>query len=150
MGQTRRPSRRSSPGTVELVLEVPDGGSVRCFGAIVTRSNPGVLEDALAEWLSTAEYEKSEETVKNYQSLARRLTEFAEQEGIESVEEPDGRTFLQFKICREQEVSPATVGQNLSCLRAFVRYAQQVELAPDGLVDKVPDVRGDSTLVRRR
>lgn len=99
-------------------------------------------EVALQDWLNTAEYEKSEETVKNYRVLANHLRDFTEQEGIETLGELDGRALLQFKVWRQQDVARSTVAQNVSCLRVFVQYCQQVEIAPDGLVDKIPEVRG--------
>jgi site-specific recombinase XerD len=108
----------------------------------VTREYDTSPEVALQDWLNTAEYEKSEETVKNYRVLANHLREFCEQKGIETLGELDGRALLEFKVWRSQDVARSTLSNYLACLRVFVRYCQQVEIVPDGLVDRVPEVRG--------
>lgn len=107
----------------------------------MTRDTQPSPETALQDWLDTASYEKFEETVKNYRVLANHLQSFCEQEGIETVAQLDGRALLQFKVWRSQEVARSTLSQNISCLRAFLRYCQQVEIVEDGLLDKVPEVR---------
>jgi len=101
---------------------------------------------ATEEWLTSARQQKAEETIRNYRSFRNRWLEFCEERDIDSMADVPGRTFMEFKIWRAEDVALATVGQNLSRLRSFIRHCEKVEIVPKGLLDRMPDVTaGDGT-----
>lgn len=99
-------------------------------------------DTAIQDWLTTERAEKSDETVKNYRSLANRWREFCEEKDIDSMLAVSGKTLMRFKQWRlEDEVTLSTVGQQLTCLRAFIKHCEQIEAVKSGLLDKVPEAR---------
>jgi site-specific recombinase XerC len=98
-------------------------------------------ETATTNWLMNEKREVTDRTHANYSTVADKWCEFCEEHDIESMAEVSGRTLMKFKSWRAEQVKISTVGQNLSCLRRFIHFCENIEAVKSGLLDRVPDAR---------
>jgi site-specific recombinase XerC len=96
---------------------------------------------ATQDWLMNEQREVTDRTHANYRTVAKKWCEFCKENDIQSMAEVTGRTLMQFKQWRANQVQISTVGQNLSCLRRFIDHCEKIEAVSPGLLDKVPDIR---------
>jgi site-specific recombinase XerD len=109
----------------------------------MTRANITVRK-ARRDFLDSKRRNLKDSTVRSYKSITKDFINYCESEGIEAASEVDGYLLEQWKIKRQtdDEVSPATLKNNVKHIRVFIRWLESTELADQGLADKmkVPSV----------
>lgn len=122
--------------------------------------------DAVALYLDARRDDAAEWTVTSHEARLRPFVEWCQTEGIENLNDLDGRNLYQYRVWRREgnyseskveELAPATLKSSLTTLRAFLRFAADVEAVPSDLFEKVPipelsdgEEVSDSTIVPER
>lgn len=119
-------------------------------GSYGGNSNSGGLEplspqQAVDMYLEARADELAKDTLSAQTYRLDAFCQFCDEKGIENLNNLDGRDCYQYRIWRREghgedrdEVKPATLRGQLSTLRAFLRFAADINAVEDGLHDRVP------------
>jgi len=122
--------------------------------------------EAVELYLDARRDDAAEWTVTSHQARLRPFVEWCQLEDIDNMNEIDGRNLYQYRVWRRdgeyseskvEKLAPATLKSSLTTLRAFLRFAADIEAVPTDLFEKVPipglsdgDEVSDSTVVPER
>jgi site-specific recombinase XerD len=97
------------------------------------------IRKARRDWLSTKRNNLKAATVRSYENISGDFVDYVESNDIEAVEGINGYLIEQWKLKRKNEdnVSPATLKNNLKHIRVFIRWCESTELIEHGLADKI-------------
>ncbi len=97
------------------------------------------IRKARRDWLSTKRNNLKAESVRSYENISGDFVDYVEANDIEAVEGINGYLIEQWKLKRKNEdnVSPATLKNNLKHIRVFIRWCESTELIEHGLADKI-------------
>ena len=115
---------------------------------------PMAPREALELWLERQEMDKSESTVQSYRYRVRPFVEFLEDEGIENLNDLNGRLLLRFDSMRRSsgDVQKNTLNNQLGTIRQFLEFgikANAVEPVVASQVD-IPHVSKDERINREK
>lgn len=96
-------------------------------------------QNAVELFLEERRPEVSEHTQYNNKGHLTRFVSFLSEEGIESTTELDAFALRRFKtwLRNNHSVNEVTVGNYVSTVRAFLRWAEKVDLTEEGLYEKM-------------
>ncbi|AUV81624.1 integrase [Salinigranum rubrum] len=96
------------------------------------------VERAVEDFLTDRKGMVSESTWRNYRYPLKQFIEFCENEGVQYTEQITPYHIKQFKLERKsEEIAYATLRNNLSALRVFIRWCEQGGIVEGGLADKI-------------
>lgn len=115
---------------------------------------PMAPREALDIWLERQQMDKAESTVRSYRYRVEPFVEFLEDEGIENLNDLNGRLLLRFDSMRRSsgDVQKNTLNNQLGTIRQFLEFgikANAVEPAVASQVD-VPHVSKDERINREK
>ncbi|QKY17721.1 site-specific integrase [Halorubrum sp. CBA1229] len=115
---------------------------------------PMAPREALDIWLERQQMDKSESTVQSYRYRVRPFVEFLEDEGIENLNDLNGRHLLRFDSMRRSsgDVQKNTLNNQLGTIRQFLEFgirANAVEPAVASQID-IPQVSKDERINREK
>lgn len=95
-------------------------------------------------YLTIKRNERAEKTHEDYSYDLTRFLEYCEYEGVEDLSELSSQNFEGFKSWRQRDgnIVLATLDGQLSNIRSWIRWCEQVELVEQGLADSIemPDL----------
>ena len=115
---------------------------------------PMAPREALDIWLERQEMDKAESTVQSYRYRVEPFIEFLDEEGIENLNDLNGRHLLRFDSMRRSsgDVQKNTLNNQLGTIRQFLEFgirANAVEPAVASQVD-IPHVSKDERINREK
>ena len=104
----------------------------------MTRTETAIRK-AKRDFLNSKANNLKDSTVRAYRIVVSDFINYCETNGIEAVGNIDGYLIEQWKIKRkdEDQVSPATLKNNLKHLRVFIRWCEATEMLDAGMADKI-------------
>lgn len=125
--------------------EAPEGGDELI---------PMAPREALDIWLERQQMDKAESTVQSYRYRVEPFVEFLDEEGIENLNDLNGRHLLRFDSMRRSsgDVQKNTLNNQLGTIRQFLEFAikaNAVEPAVASQVD-IPHVSKDERINREK
>lgn len=89
--------------------------------------------------------ELSAETLQSQEYRLEAFVQWCDEAGIESLSDLSGRDLYEYRIWRREgngegreEIKPVTLRGQLATLRAFLRFAAEIDAVPEDLREKVP------------
>ena len=97
------------------------------------------IEQAIEMYLNYRGGEVTESTLKAHRYRLSHLVRWAEEKDIETTAELDGRTLNQYRTWRQQDggLNNVTLHTQLSTLRVFIRWCEQIDAVETGLHEKI-------------
>jgi site-specific recombinase XerD len=104
----------------------------------MTRTNIAIRK-ARRDFLSSKRNNLKDSSVRAYDSITNDLIEYLESKDIHQIGGIDGYIISQWKAKRKDvdEVSPATLKNNVKHIRVFIRWCESVEMIEEGTADKI-------------
>ncbi|MCF2164871.1 tyrosine-type recombinase/integrase [Halobacterium salinarum] len=105
----------------------------------MTELQPMDPTDAVQMYLQAKEGELAEATVREHRYRLKNFKRWCADSGIENTNELNGRTLYEFRLWRRDngDLSTLSLRNQLSCLRAFIRWCENVDAVPQGLHEKI-------------
>ncbi|WP_435319032.1 tyrosine-type recombinase/integrase [Haloarchaeobius sp. TZWSO28] len=117
----------------------------------MSRLDPIEPDMATQMYLSTREGELRSKTLTSQRYRLLAFTRWCRAEGIENMNDLDGRTLHSFRACRRtgfddydeeymagyDPLEPQTLHNHLSTLRVFLRFCAQIDAVPEELPEKI-------------
>lgn len=104
-------------------------------------------------YLEDRRNELSDQTRYSHRSRLGKFVDWCREQGLENLNDLDGRDLMQFKHWRrdEGELQPVTLTSHLSTLRVFLRFCERINAVEEGLADRIelPDL-GETEQVNDR
>lgn len=107
--------------------------------------DPSDLSPAQAAEYWLGSHDGSAETVRGYGSQVRQFIAWCEREGIDTVGDLSGWHIDQFRRERASELKPVSLQGQMSALRQFAKYLEQIEAVETGFHERIPTVSVDAT-----
>lgn len=98
---------------------------------------PIAPEEAVRLYLRDRRTELAEETIESYRYKLTRFIEWCEQEDVDNLNELSGRSLLEFKQSRSEDLNPVSLKGQLDTLRAFIRFCESIDAVETDLHNKV-------------
>jgi site-specific recombinase XerD len=97
------------------------------------------IKQAIEMYLNYRGGEVTESTLKAHRYRLSHLVRWAEEKDIETTAEFDGRTLNQYRTWRQQDggLNNVTLHTQLSTLRVFIRWCEQIDAVETGLHEKI-------------
>lgn len=92
---------------------------------------------AVEMYLTSRENELSKNSLQNYKYDLAAFTDWCQQEGIDNMNDIAGRTVMDFRMDRAEEVKQVTLRGNLWNLKKFLRFCEKIDAVQAGLNEKV-------------
>lgn len=106
---------------------------------------PITPEEARDMYLTARQDELSEATVRGQKYRLQAFVQWCNEEGIENLNDLSGRDLYAYRVWRREgqgedreEVMPVTLRGQLATVRAFLRFAAEIDAVPTSLREKVP------------
>ena len=99
--------------------------------------DPITPERAVQMYLTSREDELSKNSLQNYKYDLAAFTDWCEQEGVGNMNDLTGRTVMDFRMDRAEEVKQITLRGNLWNLKKFLRFCEKIDAVQPGLNEKV-------------
>lgn len=94
--------------------------------------------DAVERWLDQQRASKARSTVRDYGYRLTQFVEWCQEQGIESIRELDSWQLDSYATARQTHgIRTITLSNELKTLRQFLAYCERIEVAPEGLSEKV-------------
>lgn len=106
--------------------------------------------DAVQMYLEAKQSEAAEATVREHRYRLKHFKRWCANNGVENINELDGRMLYEFRLWRRDDgdLSTLSLRNQLSCLRTFIKWCENVDAVPKDLHEKIdlPNVsREEST-----
>jgi site-specific recombinase XerD len=98
---------------------------------------PISVEDGIDRFLRHRESSVGESTMANARTRLRHFAEWADEAGIENLNDLTGRDLSDFVEWRRDDIAPVTLQKQLSTVRMALRYWADIEGVTDGLAEKL-------------
>jgi len=98
---------------------------------------PIAPEEAVRLYLRDRRTELAEETIESYRYKLTRFIEWCEQEDIDNLNELSGRSLLEFKQSRSEDLNSVSLKGQLDTVRAFIRFCESIDAVKTDLHNKV-------------
>ena len=100
------------------------------------------VSEGIERFLNYREPSVRESTFYNARTRLRFFEEWADERGIEDLNELSGRDLADFVAWRQDDLAAVTMQKQLSTIRQALRWWADIEAVPEGLAEKVhaPDV----------
>lgn len=104
-------------------------------------------ERAVELYLEAREDDAAESTIESHASRLRPFVEWCDEEGIERMDEINGRDLHEYRMWRRdgnysgsktEKLAPPTLKTQLTTVRMFLRFVEQIDACPEDLYLKVP------------
>lgn len=95
-------------------------------------------EEAVEQYLEHRQTDLSELSLQNHGYRLNRFLEWCEKAGVEDMNRVTGRTIHEYKVVRSKEVNPVTLKTQLTTLRVFLRFCENIDAVAEGVSEKVP------------
>ncbi|AWB27803.1 tyrosine-type recombinase/integrase [Halococcoides cellulosivorans] len=99
--------------------------------------DPIAPDRAVEMYLTSRENELSKNSLQNYKYDLAAFTDWCQQEGIDNMNDVTGRTVINFRMDRAEEVKQVTLRGNLWNLKKFLRFCKKIDAVRAGLNEKV-------------
>jgi site-specific recombinase XerD len=94
-------------------------------------------EEAVRLYLRDRRTDLAEETIESYRYKLTRFIEWCKQEDVDNLNELSGRSLLEFKQSRSEDLNPVSLKGQLDTLRAFIRFCESIDAVETDLHNKV-------------
>ncbi|MUW15043.1 hypothetical protein GJ633_10500 [Halorubrum sp. CBA1125] len=98
---------------------------------------PIAPEEAVRLYLRDRRTDLAEETIESYRYKLTRFIEWCEQEDVDNLNELSGRSLLEFKQSRSEDLNPVSLKGQLDTLRSFIRFCESIDAVETDLHNKV-------------
>ncbi|WP_079980794.1 MULTISPECIES: site-specific integrase [unclassified Haloarcula] len=100
---------------------------------------PLAPDTAVEQYLKSREQDATDSTVRNHRYRLRQFLQWAEETGLDNMNELTGRLAERFKNWRisERDINSVTLEQHLRTFRVFVRWCESVDAVEQGTADKI-------------
>lgn len=101
---------------------------------------PISITEAIEWYLKQRHDEIRAETADSIESALRIFRDWCEREGIDNLNELNGRDLHRFRVWRREasDIALVRLNGNLAIIRRFLRFAEGIDAVPEGLADKTP------------
>lgn len=95
--------------------------------------------EAIEQYLSSREQDATKSTIQNHRYRLKQFRIWAEENGLENLNNLTGRRIEEFKNWRISEggINAVTLEQHLRTIRVFTRYCESIDAVEKGTSDKI-------------
>ncbi|WP_276250334.1 tyrosine-type recombinase/integrase [Haloarcula rara] len=96
-------------------------------------------KDAVEQYLKSREHDATKSTIQNHRYRLKQFRLWADEEGLDNMNDMTGRLAEVFKNWRISEggVNSVTLEQHLRTFRVFIRWCESVDAVEEGIADKI-------------
>ena len=98
---------------------------------------PLTPEDAVESYLADKELELEDSSLRNHRYRLQRFLEWADECGLEDMNEITGRKLNEYKQWRSKDVNNVTLKNQLGTVRQFIAFCERIDAAPKGVHEKM-------------
>lgn len=95
-------------------------------------------EEAFEQYLEHRQTDLSELSLQNHRYRLTRFPEWCAKAGVDDMNRVTGRTIHEYKVARSKEVNSVTLKTQLTTLRVFLRFCENIDAVAEGVSEKVP------------
>ena len=93
--------------------------------------------EAVTEYLEDRKTDLSDTSHENHRYRCQRFLEWADEYGLESMDQITGRKLHDFKTWRAEDVAVITLKNQLGTVRQFIAFCERIDVAPQGVHDRL-------------
>lgn len=133
---------RSAPtsSTVRYAHQDSNSDRIVAYAPVVvenTMLRPMTPQEAVNDYLEDVQGEVARTTYENHMSRLQRFLEWADDYGLDDMNNISGSKLHEFKQHRKQDIAKITLKNQLGTIRQFLEFCEDIDVAPNGVSRKV-------------
>ena len=93
--------------------------------------------EAVTEYLNEIKPEVAATTHANHRYRLKQFLEWADENGLDNMNEITGKSLQEFKQWRRQDIAKVTLKNHLGTIRQFIEFCEDIDTAPTGVAGKI-------------
>ena len=111
--------------------------ALRAIAEPKTMLEPMSPHEAVTEYLADRKNELADTSHENHRYRLQRFLEWADETGLDDMNEITGRKLHRFKQWRSEDVNNVTLKNQLGTIRQFLAFCERINAAPNGVHEKL-------------